>query len=166
MRIAQLLKNGLGKFNFYLASAAGVFLLFATFTTTADVVGREFRRPIPAAFDLCSLAVALMIFFSWAHTQAKKGHVSIDLVFTRLPVRVQAVLDLISPVIGLFIAGVIAWQAIVFGSESLASGEFVDIIRIPLFPFKFMMFLGGLTLSCQFILDIVDACQKVMRAWK
>jgi TRAP-type C4-dicarboxylate transport system permease small subunit len=145
----------------YVIAMAGIALVFITmFITTADVIGRYFRMPLPGAMELSELALGVMVFLGWAYTQAEKGHIAIDIVFKRLPQRVRNILDVLIPLFGLTLMVLIGWQAVRFGADCKSSLEQTVDLGIPVWPFKFMILIGAATLCLELIFDVIEAWQK------
>lgn len=130
--------------------------------TGIDVIGRYlFHRPLVGAFEMSELALAIMVLFGWGYNQAIKGHVDIDLLYNRLPHRVQTVLDFLIPLLGLALFSFVSWQAINFTMDSIGWHEVTEMIHLPVWIFKLMIFIGSVSLSLQFVVDFITACQKV-----
>ena len=66
-------------------------------TTVVDVFLRYlFNSPILGSYELTEFMMAILVFGSVAYTMVVKGHVTVDLVITRLPARAQAILECIT----------------------------------------------------------------------
>lgn len=72
------------------------FLALMMFLTGTDVTLRYiFNRPIAGAYELTELMMVILVFWGLSYTQLEKGHVAIELVFSRLPKTAQAIVDII-----------------------------------------------------------------------
>jgi TRAP-type C4-dicarboxylate transport system permease small subunit len=130
--------------------------------TGIDVIGRYlFHRPLVGAFEMTELALALMVLFGWGYNQAIKGHIDIDLLYKRLPLSVQTVLDFLIPSLGLVLFIFVSWQAINFTLDSIGWHEATEMLHMPVWIFKLMIFIGSVSISLQFVVDIITACRKV-----
>jgi len=155
----SFIKTWVQRFNYIIAMAGTALVFITMFITTTDVIGRYFRMPLPGAMEMSELALGAMVFLGWAYTQAEKGHIAIDIIFKRLPRRVKNILDIIIPLCGLTLIGLIGWQAIRFGMDSRSSFEHTVDLGIPVWPLKLMIFIGAVTLCLQLIFDLVEAWQ-------
>ena len=155
-----LIKAWIRRFNYAIAMAGTALVFITMFITTADVIGRYFRMPLPGAMEISELALGVMVFLGWAYTQAEKGHIAIDILFKRLPQKVQNILDIIIPLFGLTLMGLIGWRAVGFAMDCKSSLEHTVDLGIPVWPFKFMIFIGAVTLCIQLIFDVIEALQK------
>lgn len=157
-----MLQRWIEKLSYFLGSVGAGVIFALMLITGIDVVGRYlFQSPLPGAFELSELALALMVIFGWGYNQAVKGHVEIDLLYKRLPHRVQTILDCLIPILGLSLFVFVAWQAIKFTLVSIGWGENTEMLHLPMWIFKLMIFVGAVSLSLQFVVDFVNACQKV-----
>jgi TRAP-type C4-dicarboxylate transport system permease small subunit len=130
--------------------------------TGIDVVGRYvFSKPLLGAFEMSELALAVVILLGWAYTQSVKGHIDIDLLYNHLPNGTKTVLDFFIPLLGLLLFSFVSWQGILFVIDSLGWNETTEMINIPVWIFKLMIFVGAFSISLQFIADIVTVCQKI-----
>jgi TRAP-type C4-dicarboxylate transport system permease small subunit len=157
-----LLQKWIEKSSYFLGSVGAGVIFALMLITGIDVIGRYlFHRPLVGAFEMSELALAIMVLFGWGYNQAIKGHVDIDLLYKRLPRSVQTILDFLIPLLGLTLFVFIAWQSINFTLDSIGWHEATEMLHIPVWIFKLMMFIASVSLSLQFVVDIVTACQKV-----
>lgn len=149
------------KLNKFIGSIGAGALVVLMLITGIDVVGRyAFHKPLLGAFEISELALALVILLGWGYTQSVKGHIDIDLLYSRLPLSLQTFLDFFIPLLGLCLFSFIAWQGIVFVIDSLGWNETSEMIGIPVWIFKLVIFIGAVSICLQFIADIVTAFQK------
>jgi len=143
--------------------SVGAGVIFALMLVAGvDVVGRYvFNRPLLGAFELSELALAIMVLFGWGYNQAVKGHIDIDLLYKRLPHGAQTILDFLAPILGLSLFVFVSWQAINFMMDSIGWHETTEMLHLPVWIFKLTIFIGAVSISLQFVVDIVTACQKV-----
>jgi TRAP-type C4-dicarboxylate transport system permease small subunit len=133
-----------------------------TLLTVADVFLRfAFNRPITGTTEMTLfIMVCLVLGVAWCGLRGR--HVSVDLVMSRFPPRVQAITDSITFFIGLVVSIIITWRALV---ESFWELRFKytgsSVFPVPTFPFWWLYTLGW------FMLCIVLAAlviQKVTEA--
>jgi TRAP-type C4-dicarboxylate transport system permease small subunit len=103
--------------------------------------------------ELVEVLMVLVIFFSLAYTALEKEHVSIDLVVSRLPRRIQAILDSFASLLGVLVLGVISWQLGARAWENMIGTNPMHTSRllIPYAPFLFIAALGS-ALFCLYLL--------------
>lgn len=157
-----MLQKWIEKSSYFLGSVGAGVIFALMLITGIDVIGRYlFHRPLVGAFEMTELALALMVLFGWGYNQAIKGHIDIDLLYKRLPLSVQTILDFLTPLLGLSLFVFVSWQAINFTLDSIGWGEATEMLHMPVWIFKLMIFIGSVSISLQFVVDIITACQKV-----
>ena len=162
MDIFKCFKSGVRRVNLSLYWIAGGVLFIPIVVTVVDVVGRYLRHPLPGALEISEYALISIFVLTLAHTQAQKGHISVDLLHQRLPRQVQGILDIIASLVGLVVAGLISWAAILYAINALGvRGGSSATLHIPGYPFKFLIFIGALALFCQFILDMRNNFRRI-----
>lgn len=98
----QALESGIKKISRLLNNISAVILSVLFLLGAADVIGRYlFNKPITGTAELGKLLLALMVLFSWGHTQILKGHVNIDMFISRFPTRPRAITNFITTLIAL-----------------------------------------------------------------
>ena len=161
MSLFLSIKSIITRFN-YIIALIGALVVFATmFIMAADVSARFLKLPLPGAVELTEIALGIMVFLGWGYTQEQKAHVTIDVVYKKLPSTFRRFLDIINPIIGLVFMGIIAWISIDFILYSKASGEYTENLMIPVWPFKITILIGAISFCLQLIMDTIQALQKI-----
>lgn len=132
-----------------IANIIGVVILFVMIVVTfVDVVLRYFfRRPLPASIEIVQIMMVVLVFFAVAYTYQAGGHVSLDLLVGRLSSRVRATVSAVIRVLALFTFSVIIWQTVVYALHLQHVGSRMAVLKIPWFPWPFVVVLGC-TLLC------------------
>lgn len=168
--------NGLEKFikSFYriikpinlVASSVGIILLAAMmFLTAADVVLRySLNKPILGSYELTQYMLAIIISVGLAYCSIEKGHVNIDILTTKLSTRTRAILDSVTGLLGLIVAGLMTWQTIIYIPMLQKSGLVSSVLLIPIYPFVAIVAFGiafyFVVLVLQFLEFIVEGMKK------
>lgn len=147
--------------NLFLYVCSGGLVYFFLLITFVDVIGRYFRHPLPGALELSELALGAMVVFAWAQTQAERGHISVDLVFAHFPPRVQGVIEMVTSLLGIFFIALVCYQAVVYALDAKAAMEWTDWLRVPIWPFKFFILIGGTAFGIQLIFNLVDGYRHI-----
>ena len=139
-----------------------VLLVPMMLLTTGDVLGRGlWSKPIPGTLELSSYMLAIFILLGLAYTQQVRGHVRVEMLVSRLPQKVTAVLDVLTNLMCLFMISILVWQGWVLGMEEKAVS---DMLRIPQWPFKLLVALGSVLLFLEFLVDLVSSFKKLVRS--
>jgi TRAP-type C4-dicarboxylate transport system permease small subunit len=145
----------------YGACFIGMFLAIPLMLlTVGDVMGRSFfNKPIPGTFELSEYMLAVIVLLGAAYTQQVKGHVGVDFLTSRYSPRTQAVLQAVTTLAGLLIIAILVWQGYLEGIHEKAVS---DQLRVPQWPFKLLVAVGGLLLWLELLLDFVSSALKIV----
>jgi TRAP-type C4-dicarboxylate transport system permease small subunit len=117
------------------ALTGGVILVAAMLLTVLDVVLRHtLNAPLRGIFELTELAMAGIAFLGLAHAQHLGEHITIDLLYERLPPAGRRALDRLSRLVSLVVAGAITWQLLGYLGRMRASGEVTGVLGLPVYP--------------------------------
>ena len=139
----------------------GMFLLIPMMLwTTAEVVGRAvWSRPIPGTLEMSSYMLSVFVLLGLAYTHQVKGHVRVTMFTDRMPEKVSMSLDLITTLLSIFIIGILCWQGYLVAMEEVSVS---DMLRIPQYPFRMLVFVAALFLCLELICDVVDTMRKLV----
>ena len=146
----------------YWVCSVGMFLIIPLMLmTTSDVISRSFfNKPIAGSFELSEYMLAIIILLAAAYTQQVKGHVWVDFFTVKFSQRAQNVFRVITDLASLFIIAVLVVMGYVQAHEEKSVS---DMLRIPQWPFKMLVCVGGLLLWLELLLDLFESMEKVMR---
>ncbi len=154
-RIEKLLTTVSNRFNVVAAGAVVLIMLIIVL----DVVFRQFRMPVPGAFDIVGLLGSLVISFSLGYTSIEKGHIAVEFLYDKLPERARFVVSALNEAAGTLFFSVLAWQCLVYALRLRGSGEVSPTIQMPTYPF-----ILGVSLSCVLLaLILASNCVRETR---
>jgi TRAP-type C4-dicarboxylate transport system permease small subunit len=145
----------------HLLRGFGVVASIATFVmmvlVVANVGGRYLlNAPLTGTLEFTESLLVLIIFLSLALTQYDGGHIRVTLATRRLPKPWARALTVICMLCG---AAFFAWCAYAAWKFAYQSWSFDEqewgTVVFPLWPVKFIVFLGILLLAVQFLLDAI-----------
>ncbi len=132
--------------------------------TFFDVLGRYiFNRPIAGSYELTEYMMAIVVSFSIAYCATHKGHVSIDLVTSRFPQRVQAIIDCITCLLGLSLFSLITWQCALYTKRVFVSTLVSWTLQLPAFPIVGLVTLGSAMFCLVLIAHFFDFLSKAVK---
>ena len=132
----------------YLNYIAMLFLAAMMALTGVDVALRYFfNHPISGSFELTQYMMPMVVAFGLAHCANENGHVQVELITSKLPVRSQNVAQCLANLALCTIFGLIAWQAAVRAQGMFSSGLHTEVLYLPIYPFVFVVTLGCTALS-------------------
>jgi TRAP-type C4-dicarboxylate transport system permease small subunit len=152
----RLVVTRLGELGGWLAGAS-LFLMMVL--GAVDIVGTKFfDRPLPGTFEATEALMVLTVFLALAHVQARRQHIAVDLIVSRLGPGPRRALDLVARLLTVGVFAVIAWQGWVFGSSSFQVREYASgIVQFPVYPSKLALALGATLMLFRALLDLIDA---------
>jgi TRAP-type C4-dicarboxylate transport system permease small subunit len=104
--------------------------------------------------------LATFILLGAAYTQQVKGHVGVDFVTSRLSPRVRIFCEIITTILSLFIIAIVIWQGWL---EGIRERTVSDMLRIPQYPFRLLVAIGGFLLWLELLIDLVNSIGKLKR---
>lgn len=136
----------------------------------ADVVLRYvINRPIKGSYELIELMLVLIVYLGLAYTQAKKGHIGVDLVVSRFSPGIQGVINSTTYLLCLGGFLIITWRSIVQSEILRVEGTTTGLLHLPLFPFMWIVALGSVLLCLMFLIEFLDSLSSALkncrRAW-
>lgn len=150
-KIAQGLEKVLTPVIPVIGGIGSIFIMAAMLLTVADVIGRRFlNQPVPGSYEISSMILVVVVFSTITYCQLLKGHVSIDILVSRLDKKKQDIINVFVYVIFLVIICILTWQLYVYAVETFHKNEVSGTILLPVYPFVFIAAIG-----CTLLLLIV-----------
>ncbi len=130
-------------------------LLMALVVT--NIILRFAWRPLLGTYEFVSFLSAVVISFALAHCAVQGGHIAVTLVVDRLPLRGQAIVDIIINAVGITFFGLTVWQILLYATDMVISGEVSPTTKTPFYPFVYGVALGFLSLCLVLLVDLLKA---------
>ncbi|MDI6688483.1 MAG: TRAP transporter small permease [Desulfobacterales bacterium] len=146
------------RFNWIAAGAIVAMMLL----TSADVVLRLFRHPVPGTYEMVGFLGAVVISFSLAYTSVERGHIAVEFLFQKLPKKVKFFINAINDFLCLFLFGLLTWQTMLMAFNLKQSGEVSMTLQLPIYPFVFGISIGCGLLSITLLKDFLKSVIKVV----
>lgn len=129
--------------------------------TTGEVLGRAlWSKPVPGSMELSSYMLAIFVLLGVAYTHQVKGHARVEMITKLLPQRVGQGLEVVTTLLSLFIVIILAWQGWILGMEEKAVS---DMLRVPQWPFKLLVFVAATSLALELLIDLFEAGGRLLR---
>ena len=157
MKITRVLETGFGKVEKALLYIAVGLLWVMVFWGTAHVVGRYlFSSPIAGTGEGSQLLMAGVALLCLGYVQSTKGHISVDILVSRYPVRLQTIFTLIGLLLTIVVFALIAWRSTIIAIDMLDRGRMLaSFPTIPVWPFRLMVPFGASILCLESIIQAV-----------
>ena len=124
---------------------SGVLILVMSVLSTYGV-GRRYllHSPEPYSYELSTMLLVTCVVLAVAGLQRYKRHLRVDFVANFLPANLQnALIDIVTPVLGLFYVVIITWKSWENALYSMRIGETSQSSwEEPLFPVKLLVPIG------------------------
>jgi TRAP-type C4-dicarboxylate transport system permease small subunit len=131
--------------------------------TCADIVLRFFGHPIAGTYEIVGFLATFTISFSLAHTSMEKGHIAVEILFQRLPFRVQYILEGVVEVLSLFVFIIATWQCAVYGFDLKNNQDVSATLAIPVYPVVLGIALGCASLCLVITFNLVKAVRRIVK---
>jgi TRAP-type C4-dicarboxylate transport system permease small subunit len=146
------------------ASRVAAFAIISMMCLTcADIVLRLFGYPISGTYEIVGFLGAVAISFSLAYTSMEKGHIAVDILFRRLPFRVQYILEVIVEAVSLLIFIMVAWRCAVYGFDLKQHQEVSMTLGFPVYPVVLGISLGCVFLCLVLTFNLIKAVRRIMK---
>ena len=167
-KTTHAVENGINGLSRVVHRIGGFILAAMMFLTAADVFLRYiFNRPISGAIELNENMLVMLVFFSIAYTAVQKGHVRVELLVARLPMKAQIIIDSLSGILALSLSILITWQSVALALEKVEQGLTTAVLFVPVYPFIFMAAFGAGLLSLVLLTDLIRSLRRVVQMpWK
>lgn len=159
LRLEKQLDNLSNAFNWI---AAGAILIMMALTC-ADVVLRLFRHPIPGTYEIVGLMGAIGVSFALAYTTAKKGHIAVEFLTSRMPKKTQSIIAAASELLSAILFGIIAWQSALYALDLRRTGEVSLTVEIPVYPFVLSIAIGCFLVCLVLAMDFYKSLKRTIK---
>ncbi|MCK9273778.1 MAG: TRAP transporter small permease [Syntrophales bacterium] len=140
--------------------AAGAIIVMMSLTS-ADVILRFFRHPIPGTYEIVGLMGAVAASFSLAYTTVMKGHIAVEFLVRKLPRHVQYGIDIITGFAGFLLFAILAWQSALYAMNLKTNSEVSLTLQMPIYPFIFGIAIGCGLLSLVLAANSITALKRI-----
>lgn len=138
----------------------GVLMLLIT----SDVIGRFFfNKPISGTVDIAQYSMIIAVYFSVAYCAVAKGHVSVDMLVSKLPGRLQDIIGVFTGLASMALFFFVGWGAVEQLMRSISRNETSWTVNIPTWPFRLALLAGILMLFLVLLIEIVHTLGRVLK---
>ena len=129
----------------------GFLILIITGVILFEITARYvFAKPTTWAFEISLSLYGIYVALLGAYTLVTGGHVNVDILYSRLPPRARAGVNLFSWLIFFLWCGALAWTGWIRGIESFLIRESeLTAFGCPIYPVKLSLAVGGSLLFLQ-----------------
>ncbi|MDT8377697.1 MAG: TRAP transporter large permease subunit [Desulfotignum sp.] len=127
-----------------------------------DVIARlVLHKSMPGIIELEEFFMVVIVFLALGATHGKEGHISIELLTSRLSARVKDSLDLFNNITGTFFFGLMTFRMALATVKK--AGEYSVMLQIPVSLFMGIAVLGLGTLTLVLLIKLIRAVSILMK---
>ncbi|GAW92535.1 TRAP transporter small permease [Calderihabitans maritimus] len=141
---------------------AGVALISMMLLAVANMVLRVVYVPFGATAEVIGWLAAITTAFSLGYTQIKRAHVTIDLLVSRFPPRIQAFIDTIIHFLSTTVFALAAWQTFLYAAHLRQLGSLSETLRVPYYPLVYLVAMGLACLAFALLIDLLKSVLGVI----
>ena len=101
-----------------------------------------FNSPIAGTYEIGQFLMVVVVFMAISYTQARKGHIALEILVKRFPLKVQTILQSVTLTVGIILFALMSWRSVVYGLRLLEGHETSMVLKIPHGPFLFLVAFG------------------------
>jgi TRAP-type C4-dicarboxylate transport system permease small subunit len=144
-----------GRASAVLATIAGAALIGMVVLIAVGVVLRfVLRQPILGSNEIVQLVAVAVVMLALPHCTATDGHVRVDVLDGVIGKAGRLVGDIVSRCLSIFVLSILSWRAVLKGLDSMHYGDATNMLRLPLWPFYFLLALGVALAALSFLLQL------------
>ena len=132
--------------------------------TVVDIFSSKLlSRPLLGSGDIIGLLGLVVAVFAIAQTEIYGQHVRIDFLLVGLKDRIQAIIGIVSAFFALMFVGLLIWQSTKYGMYMQASKVGTPTLKIPFFPFGYVLALGCIPLFLILLFKMFESIRKAAK---
>lgn len=141
-------------------------IVLMVFTATYGVARRYFfNSPEPYSYEISTMFLLWSFVLAIAAVERYDRNIRVDFLSSRVPgIARHFILNIASPVAGLFVCSMFAWQGFVAAMYSLKIGAVtMTAWKVPLFPIKIIIPIGFVVLCLVLIAKLYSGIAMLVR---
>lgn len=135
---------------------AGIILALTASLVVVNILGRAlFNRPILGTYELVGFLTAAVVGLALARCALENSHIVISFLTDKLPPSWQRFIELAVDLPAMFFLFFAAYNLFVYGLRLESSGVVSSTIRLPFYPFIYLVAAGFFMLACTVLLSLL-----------
>ncbi len=128
-----------------------------------DVIFRlTFSTSIPGAVEIEEFLLGIVVFLGIAHTHANGGHISVDLLVSKLNQNTRIVIETCLNLIAAVFFALMSWHLMVQGLEKIRGHEVSFTYHVPVGMFRFIAAMGVAILALSVFVSFLKTLEKTL----
>jgi TRAP-type C4-dicarboxylate transport system permease small subunit len=136
---------------------AGLAIFLMTILGALDVIFMAlFKVPIYSTVEMTETLMVFVVYLGLGTVHEKRGHISTDLIYVRLPKKVKDVIDVFIMLMMTLTFALLTWTCWIAFLKSFKVKEYsVGIVRFPIYPTRFFLATGVTIALIWCIVDLI-----------
>jgi TRAP-type C4-dicarboxylate transport system permease small subunit len=140
----------------------GSFLVGMMLLIVANIIYRTTGHVITGSYELSELMIVVTASFALGFAAFHKSHVDVKIVVSKFPERVQTVIEIIISFLAMGTWAIIAYASTIVLMDRWHTEE-SEMLLIPFFPFRLVLFIGLILVSLIYLMDMISALRKMVK---
>lgn len=145
--------------------AIGVVTIMVFFTTTDVALRYFFLKPIAGVYELTGFMMLICCCLTLAWCAITGKHVKVDVLVKFFNPRIQEILTIFNYLVVMGGSLLIVVQSYKFGLFMMKTGGHPPLLKLPYYPFYFIITLGFCLLFLVTLILLVRSVYKVVKEW-
>lgn len=138
---------------------AGFFLMSMVLLTCSNIVLRATWMPIQGTVELMGFFGAIVTAFALGQTQAKRGHIAVDVLVKTFPSGIRKGIRAINNILCMGFFGIATWQIVKKALILMRTGEVTETLKIAYYPFTLAVAFGCAVVTLVFLTDLLKGIE-------
>ena len=152
-RAFRAIRSFSSSLNRWAVRAGSMALLATMLIAVANMCLRPLGYPVTGSFELMGLGCAITAALGLAMAQEAGSHISVDILFNRLPALLRRFLSAAGSLVCCVLFAAAAWRLWQTGMTQLDTGEVSETLRIPFYPVIWAVCAGFCLLSLRLAVE-------------
>ena len=145
-------------------SYVGQIALFGAMAVVIiNIVMRRFWRPLPGTVEISEILGAILLALGVAHCALADGHISVDFLVSKLPLKARAIVDSITAFIAFVFLSALAWESVQYAARTLERGMTTSHLKIPSYLVAYLVSFGFIMLAIVLLLNFVKMMAIIVK---
>jgi TRAP-type C4-dicarboxylate transport system permease small subunit len=141
-------------------AALAVMMFWGAF----DVLGRFlFNKPIQGTIEVYQILLPVMALLGIGMAQRADAHIRVDLIFIRLPLKLQRILIPVIDSWAFLLFAVICWRGILATISYYQQGRLISHILVPFYLVQLLVPIGAFAMCLVLVGDLSRAWKNIRR---
>ena len=143
-------------------AVGAAFLVGMMVLIVANIIYRLTGHVIVGSFEISELLIVVTAAFALGYAALQKSHVDVGIVVSRFPRRWQAILEALTSFLSMGTWAVAAWAGSLILFERWHTEE-SELLLIPFFPFRLVLFLGLILIALVYLIYLLKALRETVK---